>query len=151
MNLPAWLRRRRDRRAVDRLINPGIVAYFWDGGPPHPNPVRDISHEGAYVETISRWYVGTILALTLKAEGNEMKPALAQIAGEPVARAPEVMQVSCRVARQEPDGIGVQFPHAGAEGRRKLMGFIASCVEKRAKKNSQTGHSLLEFVLITRC
>jgi hypothetical protein len=128
MNLPAWLRQRQNRRAADRFIDPGIVAYFWNGGQPHPNRVRDISNEGAYLETISRWYVGTILALTLQTRRNEMKPALVQAA--PGGRDPASIQVSCRVVRQGPDGIGVQFPHPDAQGRRKLRDFITACVEK---------------------
>ena len=66
VNLPAWIVRWKNRRALDRDSDPGVDAFFWDGGNPRSNRVRDISLDGAYVETNGRWYIGTIIFLTLQ-------------------------------------------------------------------------------------
>lgn len=49
-----------------RSCNPGIVAFFWDGGSPRPNRIRDASFAGAYIETAGRWYPGTVLSVMLQ-------------------------------------------------------------------------------------
>jgi Flp pilus assembly protein TadG len=150
VNLPHWLRKQQSGRAADRVIDPGILAHFWRGGPPRPDRVRDIGHEGAYIETKDRWYVGTILALTLQPEVNDETNAMNTnlMTAAPEAGAPASMQVSCKVVRHGPDGVGVQFPRPDAEGRRKLRAFVAACMEAREKKRSQAGESLIEFVLL---
>ncbi len=72
MRLPAWLRQPSDHRAEQRVSDPGIVAFFWSGGIPHPNPVRHIGYDGAFIETQGKWYVGAILALTLQEQRPEV-------------------------------------------------------------------------------
>lgn len=54
-----------DQRRGVRASLPGLVAYFFTGGAPTPNPVRDISASGLYVLTPERWYQGTLVRLTL--------------------------------------------------------------------------------------
>lgn len=54
-----------DRRKAPRTAVDNLVAFFWTGGAPTLNPVRDISSSGLYVVTTERWYPGTIVRMTL--------------------------------------------------------------------------------------
>ena len=54
-----------DRRNAPRTSIDNLVAFFWTGGAPTLNPVRDISSSGLYVVTTERWYPGTIVRMTL--------------------------------------------------------------------------------------
>jgi hypothetical protein len=57
-----------DQRWGERKVLPGLVAYFFTGGPPTPHPVHDISTSGLFVLTSERWYRGTYVRLTLTDE-----------------------------------------------------------------------------------
>jgi hypothetical protein len=52
--------RRSSRESIE-----GLAAYFFTGGTPVPQEIRDISATGAYIYTRERWYPGTIVRLTL--------------------------------------------------------------------------------------
>jgi PilZ domain len=54
-----------DPRSSERESLPGLVAYFFTGGPPAPHAVRNISTSGLYLETHERWYRGTVVQMTL--------------------------------------------------------------------------------------
>lgn len=54
-----------DQRQAPRESLPGLVAYFFTGGVPEAHGVRDISPTGIYVFTIERWYLGTVVRMTL--------------------------------------------------------------------------------------
>ena len=54
-----------DKRKFPREVLPWVAAYFFDGGPPSPSSVRDISMSGMFVVTAERWYLGTIIRFTL--------------------------------------------------------------------------------------
>jgi uncharacterized membrane protein (UPF0127 family) len=55
----------RDPRSAPRESLPGLVAYFFRGGAPMPDAVRDISMTGLYLVTSERWYMGTVVQMTL--------------------------------------------------------------------------------------
>jgi hypothetical protein len=57
--------RRRDKRKSSRQALPWVAAYFFNGGAPAPASVRNIGMSGMYVVTSERWYLGTILHVTL--------------------------------------------------------------------------------------
>ena len=54
-----------DPRTSQRESLPGLVAYFFTGGPPAPHAVRDISATGLFLVTQERWYRGTVVQMTL--------------------------------------------------------------------------------------
>jgi hypothetical protein len=74
---------------------PGLAAFFWTGGTPERHDVRDISSTGFYVITEERWYLGTVVRMTLTG-GDE--PG----AGSSIS-------VNATVVRWGNDGVGVQF------------------------------------------
>jgi len=55
----------RDPRSSARESLPGMVAYYFTGGLPKPQEVRNISTSGLYLVTAERWYKGTAVQLTL--------------------------------------------------------------------------------------
>jgi hypothetical protein len=56
---------RPDKRRFPRQSLPWAAAYFFTGGAPAPASVRDISLSGMFVNTSERWYLGTIIHMTL--------------------------------------------------------------------------------------
>ena len=62
----------RERRRAERRAAPGFVAYYWDGGPPVPHPIREISLTGMYLLTEQRWHPGTVVMMRLqRMDGNQ--------------------------------------------------------------------------------
>jgi hypothetical protein len=98
-NLGWWRKLRRDglfdpRQGV-RTALPGLVAYFFTGGAPTPNPVHDISTSGLYVLTPERWYQGTMVRLTLTDVHNPS--------------AERSMTLLAKVVRSTDDGVAFKF------------------------------------------
>ncbi len=56
----------RDRRRSDRMPAPKLGVYYWTGAKPEQHEVRDISPTGIYIVTEERWYLGTIVKMTLQ-------------------------------------------------------------------------------------
>jgi PilZ domain len=86
-----------DRRRSLRIPAPGLAAYFWTGGPPKAHPVRDISATGLYVVNQERWYLGTLVRMTLTSLAGEQPPAERSITLE------------TRAVRHGNDGVGLQI------------------------------------------
>ncbi|MBV8808172.1 MAG: pilus assembly protein [Acidobacteriaceae bacterium] len=111
-----WLRETllgRDDRAA-RYYNPGMVAYYWDGGAPKAHALKDISSTGAYVYAKELWCIGTIITLTLQMDAAHLEQ------GSPV---PFVVMRG-RIVRYTPDGAGIQFMLSREEERRALRKFL---------------------------
>jgi Flp pilus assembly protein TadG len=139
MGLLIWLVRQgppRKKRAV-RYANPGLVAYYWDGGAPKGHVVGDISLTGAYVYTKELWCVGTIVTLTLQKAGDgETRPAAASS-----------ITLPCRVARHGQDGIGFNFMLRREEERKVLKRFMRSAA-KLGSAGAEQGQALVEFLAV---
>jgi hypothetical protein len=88
---------RREERAAPRLMNPGLVAYFFTGGAPRPHEVKNISVTGFYMLTEERWLPGTIIRITLQLMGTS---------GE---NPHDTITVHSRVVRWGVDGGGFEF------------------------------------------
>lgn len=87
----------RERRRAERRAVPGLVAYYWDGGPPAPHSVREISLTGMYLLTEERWYLGTVVMMRLQQmDSNQNDPAHA-------------IAVPARAVRWGTDGVGMAF------------------------------------------
>lgn len=84
-----------DLRRGERESIPGLVAYFFTGGAPVAQKVRDISATGLYVLTDERWYPNTALRVTLSDERDPDR----QVS----------ITLFARVARSGSDGVGMQF------------------------------------------
>ncbi len=60
-----------DPRRCPRLFNPPLVAYYWTGGTPKPQPVADISLNGIYLLTQHRLLPGTRVFMALQRTDQE--------------------------------------------------------------------------------
>jgi hypothetical protein len=95
-----WLQRLfkrgpRELRKARREPISGIVAYFFTGAGPAAHGIRDISALGIYIFTEERWYLGTVIRLTITDRR------------EPVAQ--HSITVNARVVRWGNDGVGLEF------------------------------------------
>ncbi len=90
-----------DRRVTARLLKPGLVAYYFTGGPPRAHKIANISVTGFYMNTDERWMPGTIIRMTLQMIGTS---------GEGPT---DTLTVHSRVVRWGPDGEGFEFVLAG--------------------------------------
>jgi len=86
-----------NKRQAPRELAPGLAAYFWTGGVPQAHVIRDVSATGLYVVTEERWYLGTLVRLTLTKAGE----------GEPGAE--RSISVHGRAVRWGVDGVGLEF------------------------------------------
>jgi hypothetical protein len=97
-----------DPRNAARNELQGLIAFFFTGGAPKGQPVRDISRSGLYVVTSERWYQGTVVRMTLTDRHN------------PTAE--RSITVNTKVVRIGSDGVGLEFILAG-DGRRHGKAF----------------------------
>lgn len=122
-----WKRtpRRKDRAA--RYTNPGIVAFYWDGGAPKQHVVKDISLTGAYLHAADEYCTGTVLEL-----------ALQQDIGDAEAATPLLyFSAPCRVLYSGADEMRVRFILPTRHRRKALERFIDQAVAARqARENS---------------
>lgn len=109
-----------ERRKARRRASIALVAYYWDGAQPVSHTVRDVSSSGFYLFTDHRWYLGTVLAVTLQRTGVET---------DDPARA---ISVNAKVVRAGADGVGFEFllPESGRDAR-SLPGLPAPPIDKK--------------------
>ncbi len=107
----------RNQRRPQRYVAPRLVAYFWDGGTPTAQCIRDISTTGMYLLTSQRWYPGTMLMITLqRTEKDE-------------AGVRQSITVQARVMRSADDGVGLRFVVPKTEEGRRVQRYIADGME----------------------
>jgi Flp pilus assembly protein TadG len=138
-----WFQKDPQVKRATRYAGPGLTAFYWDGGLSPGRPIKDVSVSGAYVITAERWYVGTILTTSLKADrvwAADGKPAS--------------FTVPCKVVRHGTDGMGVSFVFHNVQEQKMLERFMKTVLgdyspddSPRDKKNS-AGSSLVEFALL---
>jgi Flp pilus assembly protein TadG len=137
-----WKQEPPQKKRAPRHRIAGMVAYYWDGGAPKEHPVRDISLTGAFVCATERWYLGTILTMTLQQQTVE---------DETVVTKPFI-SVPCKIVRQDPDGgVGVRFMFPGNEERKAVEKFIKDAMRNPHSKpddRAAEGQALVEFALI---
>lgn len=102
-----------DPRKATREELPGLIAYFFTGGTPVAHPVRDMSTTGAYIVTQERWYLGTVVRVTLTDRHN------------PTAE--RSITVNAKVVRCGADGVGLQFV---MEKEKRKKGVVTHEVER---------------------
>ena len=105
----SWLQRLfsrgpRELRNSTREPISGIVAYFFTGGGPAAHLIRDISAHGIYIFTEERWYLGTVIRVTIS---DQQGPA-----------AQHSITVNAKVVRWGNDGVGLEFVFTEGNNRR---------------------------------
>lgn len=109
--VPGWMRRSTERRRAPRRRVADLCAVYWDGRPDCLHPIREISSDGAYIETKCPWAEGTIIRLNLVC-GLQPTP--------PHARA----EVWSRVVRPAGDGFCVEFLWESPRPREEFTRFL---------------------------
>jgi len=84
-------------RKASREPMDGLVAHFFTGGNPQAHEIRDVSSTGLYVVTTERWYIGTVIRMTLS------KPDIGQHPSE------RSITINARSVRWGNDGVGLEF------------------------------------------
>lgn len=121
------LERMDDRRLAPRIANPVVCAYFWNGAAPVPHPLGDISRTGAYMYTIERWYLGTIVQITLDANRNETELK------SPESAAPTVT-VWSKIVRHGADGVGMEFVLVKRSHREQFESLLTTIRSRSQEK-----------------
>lgn len=85
----------KDPRGGSRETLPGLVAHFFTGGRPAAHGIRNISTTGLYVLTEQRWYLGTIIRMTLS---DRLEKSFERS-----------LTLNAKVVRWGNDGVGLQF------------------------------------------
>jgi len=93
------------------------VAFYWDGSVPLPHDIRNISSVGMYVNTTERWYLGTLLHLTVDVVSGSSSAGT-------VLRPVESMMVWSKVIRHGSDGVGFEFVLLKREDRKKMAHLV---------------------------
>ena len=93
----------RERRRAERQSLPGLIAYFFTGGAPEPQRIRNISVTGFFLETEDRWMPGTVVRMTLQKAGSK---------GDDPS---DSITVNSRIVRWATDGEGFEFMLADLE------------------------------------
>jgi hypothetical protein len=120
-----------DPRKAERVALPWLVAYFFTGGRPAAQEIRDISATGLFVFTDDRWYPGTVVRITLTDKRNPTPD--------------RSLTINAEAIRSADDGVGFQFVlkdgkvsrHASASGvDRQAQGIYRAEVEEFLKRMS---------------
>jgi len=132
-----WLAQVVDRRSGKRNLTSDLVAYYWDGALPKERAVRDINCSGAYIVTDERWYIGTLLMLTLE-RGVET--------GNPNS----YITIPCQIVRHGPDGVGVNFMLTSKEERKDIRRLVRDIRKRPSRKprNGTSGEAVVDFALM---
>jgi Flp pilus assembly protein TadG len=109
-----------DRRRADRKPSPNMAVHYWDGGAPKEHSIRDISSTGLFLLTEERWYLGTLLVMTLQRKGQPGENSKRSIA------------VQSRAVRWGSDGVGMQFVLLDRRDPRRGQNVLEEGVDRKA-------------------
>jgi len=118
------------QKRAARFSHPEITAYYWDGGVPAGKAVKDVSMSGAYLLTTERWYIGTIVTLTLEELSSDDRDS-------------QSVSIPSRIVRHGADGVGLAFMMRAGEDQ-ALKRFLKNV----AQGGHESGQALLEFALM---
>jgi hypothetical protein len=108
-----------DRRKSDRVPAPALGVYYWTGAEPKQHQVRDISPTGLYVVTDERWYIGTLVTMTL------------QKIDVPADKEERSIAVQSKAVRHGEDGVGLQFILRESAASHSHQGSMAQGVDRK--------------------
>jgi Flp pilus assembly protein TadG len=106
-----------DRRKSERRKSPQLVTFYWDGGPPTPRAVRDISATGFFVITEQRWYPGTLVMVRLQ------RPGWTGLERSITVRA--------KVVRTDGDGVGFEFVPPVRHGSQRILSLMEEGADQK--------------------
>ena len=115
---------------MSRIAGSAVVAFYWDGSVPLPHSIRDISRTGLFVTTQERWYIGTVLHLTIDAEA-------VRTADCPAGWVVESMTVWAKVIRHAADGVGFEFILLKAAEQRRMVHLMETAQTLCKKHDAQ--------------
>jgi hypothetical protein len=92
-------------RKAPREASPSLTAHFFTGGPPKAHGVRDISATGVFLLTEERWYLGTLIGLTL----TDRRPPTPD----------RSITITAKAVRWGNDGVGLEFVFEKENGRQR--------------------------------
>ncbi len=121
--MKASMRQMTDRRSAPRMSDPALVVFYWNGAEPTPYRLRDISRTGAYMYTKDRWYLGTILQITIQIDSTETK------ASDVDASSTNSVTLWSKIVRSGEDGVGMAFlllQRKRRESFLKLLGIVSA-------------------------
>ena len=95
-----------------------FVAVYSNGGHPEPHPTRQVSCDGAFIQTVDRWYPGTLIEMALHRRGSPAEMAIRNGSGS--------HRVRVRVRQCGRDGVDVEFIFANGRDRRALKQFLSA-------------------------
>jgi hypothetical protein len=118
--LTNWIKKLRsgERRKSERVPNPKLEVYYWDGGKPRAHKVRDISAHGLYLVTEARWYPRTLVRMTLQRTDS---------GGEGV----QSIVVESMVVREGEDGVGLAFLPPDSNGANSNRTRLANGADRK--------------------
>ena len=127
MRLPRWLTRRRERRRSVRMPVVGLVAVYWEGAAGSAHRIREISVDGAIVDTSLNWCRGTLIRMSIQ-DARE--------------RAVEEMDATfselwTRVVRSVEGGFCVQFLFGSSWERQEFRRFLGA-FDRRLQSEPRT-------------
>jgi len=97
LKLETVVREQREKRRAPRIVNPGLVGHYYNGGAPRAHEIRSLSLSGFFMKTQEKWLPGTIVRVTLqKPSENGDDPDIS-------------VTVSCRVVNVSAEGTGFEF------------------------------------------
>ena len=115
-----------------------LWACSWDGGDSNAAPVKNISSSGAYIHFPARWYIGTILRITLQRGTGELDSQ-------------DSITLLSKVVRHGPDGMGVAFMFDDADSAQAIQRFIEASPVRGpvlVRRRDRDGQALIEFALM---
>ena len=120
-----WFQRFRsgERRKAERVADPRLLAYYWDGDKPKSHAVRDISAKGLYLLTEDHWYPRTLVRLTLQANmGGAATPESS-------------ITVETMVVRQDRTGVAFRFIPHGERSAATSESRLANGADRKTLEN----------------
>jgi hypothetical protein len=109
LDVEATERKHRKMRRAPRIPVPGLVGFYFAGGPCTPHEIRNISVMGFYMVTDQRWMPGTIIRVTLQ---------MTETDGDGT---PDTITVLSRVVNWGTDGGGFEFVFPGQEDPAQVL------------------------------
>lgn len=120
----------RESRRGPREISPPVVTYYWDGerATPAAHCIQNISVNGFYLLTERRWYLGTLMRVTMQSTEGDVDPK-------------RVITVMAEVIRSGSDGVGFEFIFPKPRDEKNIWGIEArKLADKKTLKKFMRRH-----------
>lgn len=133
MNWPWRPKEGTDRRKSRRVSVKHLEAVYWDGSANSSHAIREVSYDGAMIDTDVEWIEGTMILLSIRLVR----------AGGPVQESDLSSQLWCRVVRRTPTGFCVEFLFFTRGARRAFRHYLDAKLGQTAE-SPKVRNSILE-------